>query len=270
VRPEEARPPAPDAAVALVRSAPPDPAILLIRRSERDDDSWSGHWSLPGGRRDARDPDLLATALRELDEECGVRLGRGHCVTALPSEIARRHTGRFLVVAPFLFEVERRLATVLDPREAAAAQWVPIDLLRDPARHVLRPVPARPSAVLFPAVELDGPPLWGFTYRLLTGWLGVAPPDTGRPAGLEAAQAVLDFVLSTGLELRQAWQPGPPPASLRALVSGVLPVAAVVARFSGPGSHVLAVNRLEVRAEEIRIAGLDFEEYAIAPFSTGR
>ena len=28
----------------------------------------------------------------------------------------------------------------------------------------------------FPSVELDGTPLWGFTYRLIADWLGLATP----------------------------------------------------------------------------------------------
>jgi 8-oxo-dGTP pyrophosphatase MutT (NUDIX family) len=66
----------PEAAVAIVRASVPGKSILLIRRSEREEDSWSGRWSFPGGRRDPDDPDLLHTALREFGEECGIRLDR--------------------------------------------------------------------------------------------------------------------------------------------------------------------------------------------------
>jgi 8-oxo-dGTP pyrophosphatase MutT (NUDIX family) len=55
------------AAVALVCVPDPD-AILLIRRSERAGDPWSGQMGLPGGRRDSSDRDLLATAVRETEE----------------------------------------------------------------------------------------------------------------------------------------------------------------------------------------------------------
>src|SRR5215472_6528479 len=47
---------APEAAVAIVhaRGAPSGSdaeSVLLIRRTERPNDPWSGHWSFPGGRR---------------------------------------------------------------------------------------------------------------------------------------------------------------------------------------------------------------------------
>ena len=61
-----------------------DGRVLLMRRAERADDSWSGQWSLPGGRREPGDLDLVETALRELEEECGIRLGRDQLEQALP------------------------------------------------------------------------------------------------------------------------------------------------------------------------------------------
>jgi 8-oxo-dGTP pyrophosphatase MutT (NUDIX family) len=168
----------PHAVVAIVRARLPRESILLMRRSEREEDSWSGHWSFPGGRRDHEGPDLLHTALRELKEECGIRLGREQMEAALPPVLARRRTGPFVLVAPFVFEVEVELPTVLDPREAVEAVWVPLDVWRDPTRHSLRAVPGLPGDWLFPSIDLNGMPLWGFTYRLgkrcsytvLRGW----------------------------------------------------------------------------------------------------
>src|SRR3954469_10008723 len=120
----------PEAAVALLHAVAAD-SVLLIRRTEREGDSWSGQWSLPGGRRDPGDVDLLHTALRELEEECGIRLRRADVESAMPERLARRRVGPYLMVAPFVFRVDSELATILDPLEAAHAEWVPLSLLRD-------------------------------------------------------------------------------------------------------------------------------------------
>lgn len=246
-----------EAAVAIVRAGETD-SILLIRRAERDNDPWSGHWSLPGGRRDPADADLLATALRELDEECGVCLERGQLEAELPLAVARRRSGPFVPVAPFLFRVERELPATPDLEEAVEAVWLPLAVLLDPARHRLMPVPGWPAHVLFPAVDLNGVPLWGFTYRLLTEWLGLGAEQTGR----EAADLVLEFLASRGLPLECGWVEHSPLKT--ATVKGSIPVEAVLARFSEPGCHVLALNRLEVRPDYIRLAGPVFEEYLIS------
>ena len=227
--------------------------MLLIRRAEREGDPWSGHWSFPGGRRDSEDPDLVHTALRELAEECGIQLGRQDLEAALPVAFARRRTPPFLLVAPFVVAIDGPRPAVLDPREAVEAVWVPLGELRDPARHCLTPVAGVPREMLFPAVEVNGWPLWGFTYRLISDWLGLTPEQTG----FEAAQAILDFLLSHGLRLRKNWADGV------AEVEGVIPVAEVVAEVSKPGRSYPSVNMIEVRADLVRIVGLTFEEIRV-------
>ena len=59
----------PQAAVALVLRATSGLHVLLIKRARSERDPWSGQMALPGGRRDAVDATLLATAMRETLEE---------------------------------------------------------------------------------------------------------------------------------------------------------------------------------------------------------
>jgi hypothetical protein len=61
-------------------------------------------------------------------------------------------------------------------REAVEARWAPLQLLRDPAQHRWQPVPGRPQSEHWPGIELGSVPLWGFTYRLICQWLGIAHP----------------------------------------------------------------------------------------------
>lgn len=256
----------PQAAVAIVHAQQPEESVLLIRRTERADDPWSGHWSFPGGRRDPEDRDLLHTALRELQEECGIRLGPEHMEAALPPTSAGRRLQRTMIVAPFLFRVDQVLPATPDPREAAEAVWIPLALLRDPARHSLVPVPRLPPEMAFPAIELNGVPLWGFTYRVITGWLGL---HAGRPsperAGFEAARLLLEFLLSQGLTLEHGWEERECGGHLvqRAVVKGVIPQQAVREQIAAPRTHFPEVHSLEIRADSIRVTGLAMEEYLI-------
>jgi 8-oxo-dGTP pyrophosphatase MutT (NUDIX family) len=255
----------PEAAVAIVEAQNPEPSVLLMRRSEREGDSWSGHWSFPGGRCEPEDADALDTARRELEEECGIRLERSHLAATLPVRLARRRVGRFIPVAPFHFLVDQPLPASLCALEAVEEKWVPLSVLRDPERHVLRPVPGLPDDMLYPAINLTETPLWGFTYRLITSWLGL---DAGHPgAGKEAARQVMDFLLSSGLSLREDWGPPAetdPPVVEAARVNGPIPVEKVRAHFSAAGFHNPAINRLWVRPDSILLAGPAFEEYLIS------
>jgi 8-oxo-dGTP pyrophosphatase MutT (NUDIX family) len=252
----------PGAAVAIVQAGPPQDSILLIRRAEREGDPWSGHWSLPGGRRDAEDADLLATALRELAEECDLRLSRRDVAEALPHMVARRRTPPFLLVAPFLFRVPGEVPAKVDQREAVEALWVPLGVLADPARHRVLPVPGMPANVAFPAIDLNGPPLWGFTYRLLTDWLGLLPADIApQQAGFTFACRLLEFLVARGLAPRTGWTDRG--GTRVAEVAGVIPRDEVLAWLSVPGAQLPGVNRVEVQADSILITGLAFEEYSI-------
>ena len=250
----------PEAAVAIVQAHEPEPAILLIRRAEREGDSWSGHWSFPGGWRQPSDPDMLTAAIREMEEECGVRLAPEQMERALPHTIARRKVGRFVLVEPFLFRVERTFETVLNPQEASGALWVAVSMLRDPESHALRTAPGRPSDMLFPSVDLGGLPLWGFTYRLITDWLGLG--SKSESAGQEAADWVLEFLATHGVKPLGAWSIRPDGAR-SITVDGAIPADEVFAHFANLAPCPPAINCLEVHADHIRVAGPAWEEYFI-------
>jgi 8-oxo-dGTP pyrophosphatase MutT (NUDIX family) len=257
------RMPPPEAAVAIVRASVPEDSVLLMRRTVREGDSWSGQWSFPGGKCETGDASPLATALRELSEECGIHLAAEALTATLPNRLARRRVGRFLLVAPFVFAVTDQLDTIPSPEETAEAVWVPIRILRDPTRHHLQRVPGWPDEMLYPGIDLNGMPLWGFTYRLMTDWLGMGPQDQPiEQAGFAAAGLVLDFLLLRGLTLAHGWRPGED-AAMVAAVEESIPVAEVLEEFSKPGDFVPAVNRLHVRTDSIKIFGPAFEEYVI-------
>ena len=251
-----------EAAVAILHAHLPEEAVLLIRRADREGDPWSGHWSFPGGRHDVEDSNLLVTALRELEEECGIQLEQEDLEAALRPTLAGRRSGKFVLVAPFLFKLQQAMPTVLDTREAVEAVWMPLSRMRDLAEHRLRNVPGVPEEMHFPAIELQGTPLWGFTYRVLCEWLGLTPgPGEMVKAGLDTAQRVLDFLLSEGLTLEHSWTERG--AARVATVRGRIPQSEVLAQFAPPRRGVPPVNFLEVQAGHIHLSGPAFDEYFI-------
>jgi hypothetical protein len=185
--------------------------------------------------------------------------------------MARRAEGPYVLVAPFVFAVDSELQTVLDSREAVESVWLPMSFLRDPSNHRMVCVPGQPGNLLFPAIELAGGPLWGFTYRLITAWMGLSPTEGPlEQPGFETACRILDFLLSQGLTLQQGWvnesaEPGTtgPPVVKAAAVKGTIPVSATLAHLCAPGAGIPQVNMIEVRPDHIRVAGLAFEQYRI-------
>lgn len=147
------------AATALVLAAGGhDVEVAIIERAQRQGDRWSGQLALPGGRRDDTDLDLAGTAAREAAEEVGLRLAP---TVALVSEHrARIRPG---VVACYAFTLDHRPRLTPEPAEVATAWWVPLSLLADPANATT----TRHSGVRFPAIDIDGRPLWGMTLMIL-------------------------------------------------------------------------------------------------------
>jgi 8-oxo-dGTP diphosphatase len=170
---------APSAAVAILHASLPEPSILLMRRAQRAGDPWSGHWSFPGGRRELEDLDLLDTALRELREECGIHLERDQLTERLEDDWAGRVVGHSVMVASFLFRIPDQIQTTLDHTEAAEAVWMPMSFLLDLSLHGVRVIPGIPPDRKFPAFDLRGTLVWGFTYRVLCQWAGVPVAPEG-------------------------------------------------------------------------------------------
>jgi 8-oxo-dGTP pyrophosphatase MutT (NUDIX family) len=147
--------------------------LLLIRRAEHARDPWSGHMALPGGRREPGDLSLLDTARREAMEEVGIALdGATHVIGRLDPVAPRNAHLPRLTILPLVFVVPgETVGRVASPREVAALHWVPLDQLRDPARHTSISYP--PAGDLrFPAFDVAGGSVWGLTHRVLSDLLG--------------------------------------------------------------------------------------------------
>lgn len=167
--PEEPR----QAAVAVVlASFQGDPAVLLIRRSEREGDPWSGHMAFPGGRAEPHDADLLATAVRETREEVGLDLSVfGETIGQLPGipAMARGHRAG-LLVTPFVFALRSVPELHLTP-EVDAIVWGKIAHLQSPEAATIYPYSFEGRMLELPAYRVEEHIVWGLTHRMLASFL---------------------------------------------------------------------------------------------------
>jgi 8-oxo-dGTP pyrophosphatase MutT (NUDIX family) len=138
--------------------------ILLLVRT--DHGIHGGQIGLPGGRPEPGDRDLLATALREAEEEVGLPSGNVDVLAAL-DPLETRETG--WRVHPFLGRVPPEFAWRAHPDEVAGLLFPAVSMLGDPAHRGSHAFSSAyfPSPLEVEGIDVQGHVLWGMTLRLL-------------------------------------------------------------------------------------------------------
>jgi len=142
---------------------------LLIQRTERHDDPWSGQIGLPGGRVKPSDGTIRSTIHREVLEEVGVDLAAdGDELGALSiGHPIRRLEMR---VQPWVYGLKRRPSVTIGP-EVSSAFWVSLPSL--PLTRTASQVSIRGEHRTVDCFLVEGKVVWGYTYRVLTELLQV-------------------------------------------------------------------------------------------------
>jgi len=152
-----------DAAVlAPVADRDGEPHLVFTKRADHLGEH-AGQMSFPGGGREPSDDALLATALREADEEIGLRPEEADVVGRLDDI---RTTTRY-AVSPFVARVPDR-EYVPDEREVAEIAVLPVTGLVDPENYESerREHPQYGEAIVH-FFRVDGYTVWGATARIL-------------------------------------------------------------------------------------------------------
>ena len=145
------------------------PHLILTKRTERVP-THKGQISFPGGGFQDGDRDLFATALRETEEEIGLRRSDvtvvgvlDDTVTAASAHVVRPFVG--LVPHPYIFR--------LDAFEIEQLVHLPLRPLMEPNcfREEIWDRDGRPHAVYF--YEYGGQTIWGLTARILKQFVEV-------------------------------------------------------------------------------------------------
>jgi 8-oxo-dGTP pyrophosphatase MutT (NUDIX family) len=139
--------------------------LVLILRGPRG--VHGSQIALPGGRREPDDADLLATALREAEEEIGLDPGDVDLLCPLPI-VSTATTG--YTIAPFLAGLRARPPTWRrQEAEVAAVLDVLVDELTRPGVHgeEAQRFPGWPQPRRMPYYQVGPHRLWGATYRIV-------------------------------------------------------------------------------------------------------
>ncbi|MEY4429652.1 MAG: hypothetical protein RLZZ182_2341 [Pseudomonadota bacterium] len=150
------------------------PRVLLTQRTEHLK-KHAGQISFPGGRAEPDDATLVATALREAQEEVGLAPERVEVLGCLPTYI----TGTGFEVTPVvgLIEAEAHEHEALtlqpDAGEVAGVFEVPLSFLMNPAHHQRHAVDYQGRALSYfsmpwrPQPEVPEYFIWGATAAML-------------------------------------------------------------------------------------------------------
>ena len=106
------------------------PTVLLTERTSHLS-THSGQIAFPGGKHDADDSDMVATALREAHEEVGLAPEFIRVIGQLPVYV----TGTAFVITPVVALIRDGFALAPNAHEVEAVFEVPLQFLMDPANH---------------------------------------------------------------------------------------------------------------------------------------
>lgn len=107
-------------------------SVILTQRTDHLK-AHPGQISFPGGKIDAADHSPLRAALREAEEEIGLRAAQVDIAGTLDPYA----TGTGFLVTPFVGFVDARFRPVPDPGEVADVFEVSLDFLMDQGNHAL-------------------------------------------------------------------------------------------------------------------------------------
>lgn len=123
----------------------------------------AGEICFPGGRHQAEDESLLATALRELEEELGIEPSRVHSIKPLQMETTLPGT----TIQPWLGLIDRIEPYLINADEVSHLVFVDGEAVRNPANYrriVLKKHQQVFTSLAFTASEHF---IWGATARIM-------------------------------------------------------------------------------------------------------
>ena len=158
-----------DAAVLVPLIQRSDGPTLLLTQRTVHLPAHGGQISFPGGAVEPEDPDERTTALREAQEEVGIRPDQVELLGRLDPYVTR--TG--FLVTPFVGVVHPPVTIDADPSEVADVFEVPLDFVLNPAnlhRHS-RELLGRPR--YFYAIPYGERYIWGATAGMLVNLMEI-------------------------------------------------------------------------------------------------
>jgi 8-oxo-dGTP pyrophosphatase MutT (NUDIX family) len=157
------------AVTIVLHSVAGELSVLMIERAKNEGDPWSGHMAFPGGRVDPTDAHTYGAALRECEEEVGLRpLDQGALIgrlSDLPTHW-RSDVRDKMFVTPFVFELNS-LPELTPNYEVADTVWIPLSYLADEVNRQAFTWSNDKVSFELPCYHYQGKKVWGLSLAML-------------------------------------------------------------------------------------------------------
>jgi 8-oxo-dGTP pyrophosphatase MutT (NUDIX family) len=160
--------------LALFANPPREtPHLWLVRRSEGVR-THRGQIALPGGKREPKDADFLATALRESHEEIGLHPDEVDVLGVLDD----RETSTGYLITPYVGWIAKPFTPEPLASEVARVFAVPLSAFAEEPRRTRVPWQGAEREVL--SYEVAGEMVWGATASILRHFIELITPSLAR------------------------------------------------------------------------------------------
>jgi 8-oxo-dGTP pyrophosphatase MutT (NUDIX family) len=153
------------AVLLLLHGDPHNPLIILTRRASHLKNH-AGEVAFPGGMKESHDKDLLATALRETEEEIGLPSSAVNFLGRLPADSPRTNNIR---VSPFMGWIDSPCSLNPNPSEIDAVFHLPLRFLMHADHYQYFYL--KEGKIRLPYVMYQNYKIWGFTLKVMVDML---------------------------------------------------------------------------------------------------
>ena len=164
------------AAVLLALIDRHDGLTMLFTERSADLKNHPGQVSFPGGRIEAVDDGPVAAAIREAEEEVGMKPG----LISVAGRLEDFLTVTGFVVTPVVAFVDREYRPVGDGREVAEVFEVPLEYLLDESNVRTTRRERLGTQIRVYEIDYDGHRIWGATASILLQFLSIISPYERR------------------------------------------------------------------------------------------
>lgn len=141
--------------------------LAMIKRTEKPEDPWSGHYAFPGGRVDEGEG-LLEASRRETMEEVGLHLDdQSYLGEFFHLQLFYKGKPLPYAISSHVSYLAKPIEMTACPDEVAEAFWFNLEDLHRPEHVRVKNFKMSQGEREYPCLEFSGHTIWGISYLIL-------------------------------------------------------------------------------------------------------